>query len=153
MNWKNLFAIFIILFIAVLLLFYKPNQFSNQRSSDLALIPVEKSQVELKKEVIKEGEGEREAKIGDKLKVHYTGTLENGTQFDSSLDRNTPFEFTVGQGVIEGWSQGVIGMKKGEKRILTIPGNLAYGANPPPGSTIPSNATLIFEIELIEFLN
>ena len=101
-----------------------------------------------KKEILKEGTGQA-AKNGDKVSVHYTGWLENETKFDSSVDRGQPFEFTLGAGqVIQGWDLGVAGMKIGEKRKLTIPGDLAYGAGGIPGA-IPPNSTLIFEVELL----
>ncbi|MDP2641113.1 MAG: FKBP-type peptidyl-prolyl cis-trans isomerase [Candidatus Yanofskybacteria bacterium] len=100
-------------------------------------------------EDLTEGEGEA-AKNGDEVSVHYTGTLLDGTKFDSSLDRGTPLEFTLGAGqVIQGWEQGVQGMKIGGKRLLTIPPHLAYGAQGIPG-VIPQDATLIFEVELLE---
>jgi peptidylprolyl isomerase len=87
---------------------------------------------------------------GDTIVVHYAGTLENGTKFDSSLDRNEPFTFQIGVGrVIPGWDQGVITMKVGGKRRLTIPPALGYGARG-AGDVIPPNATLIFEVELLE---
>ena len=104
---------------------------------------------ELKIEVLSEGINEL-ADVGDTVLVHYTGMLEDGTKFDSSLDRETPFSFTLGEGrVIAGWEQGVLGMKTGEKRKLTIASELAYGESGVPGA-IPSNATLIFEVELLE---
>lgn len=103
---------------------------------------------ELKIETTKEGAGEG-AKNGDKVSVHYVGTLENGTKFDSSRDRGAPFEFTLGEGyVIQGWEKGVLGMKKGEVRKLVIPPELGYGASG-AGSMIPPNAVLHFEIELL----
>ncbi|MDE1970363.1 MAG: FKBP-type peptidyl-prolyl cis-trans isomerase [Patescibacteria group bacterium] len=90
-----------------------------------------------------------EAKNGDKVVVHYRGTLENGTQFDSSYDRNQPFSFTLGAGmVIRGWDLGVLGMKVGGVRKLTIPASLGYGDAGVPG-VIPPRATLLFEIKLL----
>lgn len=100
-------------------------------------------------EDVKVGTG-REAKTGDTVHVQYTGTLMNGTKFDSSYDHGgDPFKFTLGQGqVIKGWDQGVPGMKVGGKRKLKIPPDLGYGANGSPPK-IPPNAGLIFDIELV----
>ena len=104
---------------------------------------------DMKVEILKEGTGEA-SKNGDNVSVHYVGTLEDGTKFDSSVDRGIPFSFPLGAGqVIKGWDLGVLGMKVGEKRKLTIPANLAYGETGTPGGPIPPNATLIFEVELL----
>jgi len=90
------------------------------------------------------------AATGDKVRVHYTGTLMNGKKFDSSRDRGTPFDFTLGTGgVIKGWDDGVIGMKVGGKRRLVIPEALGYGETGSPPN-IPAKAGLKFEIELLE---
>lgn len=98
--------------------------------------------------VLQEGEG-TPAKSGDMVTVHYTGTLTDGTKFDSSRDRDKPFQFKLGSGmVIEGWDIGVEGMKPGEIRKLTIPAEKGYGASG-AGGVIPPNATLLFEVELI----
>lgn len=90
-----------------------------------------------------------EATPGRKVRVHYTGTLMEGTKFDSSKDRNEPYEFVLGRGeVIAGWDEGVKGMKVGGVRRLTVPSRMAYGANP-PGAGIPPNAALKFDVELL----
>jgi FKBP-type peptidyl-prolyl cis-trans isomerase FkpA len=94
------------------------------------------------------GEGD-EACAGQMVSVHYTGWLTNGTKFDSSKDRNEPFEFSLGaRHVIAGWDEGVQGMKIGGSRKLTIPPQLGYGARG-AGGVIPPNATLVFEVELL----
>ena len=104
---------------------------------------------ELKIETVSVGSGE-EAQVGMAVSVHYTGKLEDGTVFDSSIPRGEPFSFTLGQGrVIKGWEQGILGMLVGETRVLTIPSELGYGANG-AGELIPPDATLIFEVELLD---
>ncbi len=96
---------------------------------------------------IKVGTGDA-VEEGDTVEVHYVGTLQNGTQFDSSYSRGETFSFTVGEGrVIAGWEQGLIGMKVGGERILVIPPELGYGST--PIGPIPANSTLVFKIELI----
>lgn len=100
-------------------------------------------------EVLQAGSGATAA-AGDTAIVHYTGWLTDGTKFDSSLDRGRTFEFGLGAGmVIEGWDEGVIGMKVGGKRKLTIPPELAYGDRG-VGGIIPPGATLVFEVELLD---
>lgn len=102
----------------------------------------------MKVEILKQGSGD-EAKTGNKVTVNYVGTLQDGTKFDSSIDRNTPFEFVLGENkVIRGWELGVLGMKVGEERMLTIPSELGYGPNGFP-PVIPENATLIFKVDLL----
>lgn len=101
----------------------------------------------MKVEVLREGTGTA-AISGDRVSVNYVGTFTNGTKFDSSYDRNQPFPFILGQdGIIKGWNLGVVGMKVGEKRRLTIPADLGYGSN--DYGSIPGNSTLIFEVELL----
>ena len=103
---------------------------------------------ELVVEVLQEGAGEV-AEHGRQVSVHYTGWLTDGTKFDSSVDRGTPFAFPLGAGrVIKGWDEGVKGMKIGEKRKLTIPPDMAYGPGG-FGNVIPPNSTLVFEVELL----
>ncbi len=102
----------------------------------------------LKYEVIAEGDG-AQPQPGQRVFVHYVGTLEDGTKFDSSRDRGRPFDFTIGQGqVIKGWDEGVGDMKVGDRRKLIIPPELGYGARG-AGGVIPPNATLIFDVELL----
>jgi FKBP-type peptidyl-prolyl cis-trans isomerase len=97
----------------------------------------------------KVGDG-KEAKAGDDVEVHYTGTLKDGKKFDSSVDRGKPFTFPLGKGrVIKGWDEGVAGMKEGGKRKLIIPYELAYGEDGRP-PVIPAKAELHFEVELLK---
>lgn len=100
--------------------------------------------------VLKQGEGET-PKRGSLIEVHYTGRLLDGTKFDSSVDRGQPFHFALGSGrVIRGWEEAFLDMKKGEKRILIVPPHLGYGSV--GMGNIPPNATLVFEVELLDFL-
>lgn len=102
----------------------------------------------LKYQDLEPGTGDK-AEAGMKVSVHYSGWLENGSKFDSSLDRNEPFSFVLGKGqVIRGWDEGVAGMLVGGKRRLSIPPQLGYGSRG-AGGVIPPNATLIFEVELL----
>lgn len=132
----------VLLILALAFLTYRslsqPNQASSTTQTNNGLVI----------EDIKEGDG-AQAQAGNTVTVHYTGWLTNGDKFDSSLDRNQPYEFKLGVGnVIQGWDQGIAGMKVGGKRKLTIPAELAYGAQG-AGGVIPPDATLIFEVELL----
>ncbi|GMI70034.1 hypothetical protein like AT5G48570 [Hibiscus trionum] len=105
----------------------------------------------LKKKLVKEGQGWATPSNGNEVEVHYTGTLLDGTKFDSSRDSGTPFRFKLGLGqVIKGWDEGIKTMKKGENAIFTIPPELAYGESGSP-PTIPPNATLLFDVELLSW--
>jgi len=158
--------IIIVIFLAVILIgffmFMDKNKEDNNTNNEVSETNNEVSEASevsetneendkgLKIETLKEGSG-NEAKVGNTVSVHYTGTLEDGTKFDSSLDRGEPFSFSLGAGqVIKGWDLGVAGMKIGEKRKLTIPSDLGYGETGTPGGPIPPNATLIFEVELLK---
>lgn len=124
------------------------NQETQSKSDQTPVIPSN-----LKIETLTQGQGPG-AKNGDTISVNYTGSLTNGTVFDSSIPRGQPFSFTIGQGrVIQGWELGLLGMKVGEKRKLTIPPELGYGPQGTPGGPIPPNATLIFEVELLKINN
>jgi len=147
---KPKFFIFIALFLIVgLVVFWMWPKTENQQNNNFnQKIPTENMKT-LSTEIITEGTGDG-AKSGDRVSVHYVGTLENGQKFDSSRDRGTPFSFTLGVGkVIRGWDLGVLGMKVGETRKLIIPSDLAYGDAGTPGGPIPPKATLTFEVELL----
>lgn len=145
------------LIIILFLTFYfltKPPKETKESTSNLSGIPTimptlaPSTITELKIDDIKVGTGIA-VKSGDTVSIHYLGTLENGVKFDSSYDRGQPFETQIGVGqVIEGWDKGVVGMKVGGKRKLTIPYQMAYGEN--GYGPIPPKATLIFEVELME---
>lgn len=105
-------------------------------------------------QVLKEGTGDVVSKNGDTLTMNYTGSLLNGTKFDSNVDpafgHVRPFDFVIGKGmVIRGWEEGLLGMKVGEKRLLTIPAAMAYGSQS-PSPLIPANSALVFEVELLK---
>lgn len=128
-----------------------PKNMSNedQKAEQIGAPPTEEN-AKVEYAILKPGAG-ISAKKGDKVTVHYVGVLQDGAKFDSSLDRGTPFAFTIGAGqVIAGWEMGVAGMKVGERRRLVIPPEFGYGEQGTPGGPIPPNATLVFEIELLK---
>jgi FKBP-type peptidyl-prolyl cis-trans isomerase len=145
--------VFAISIAVILFLFSNKDNFSIDQESDVSedIYSVDSQENidfdELKIETVEEGSG-KEAEEGDEVSVHYTGTLKDGTKFDSSYDRGEPYTFVLGIGqVIDGWDQGIVGMKIGEKRRLEIPSDLGYGE---AGSgVIPPNAGLVFETELV----
>ena len=153
MSQNKLITIGLIIFFIIIFYFLTKNPSSqdlttSQITPTISMPTLAPSKVtELKIEDLKIGTG-KAVKSGDTVSINYVGTLENGTKFDSSYDRNQPFETQIGVGqVIKGWDQGVVGMKVGGKRKLTIPYQLAYGEN--GYGPIPPKATLIFEVELV----
>jgi len=134
---NKIILIIVLLLIAAGLVYYFWPEAQNQMTDPLKI------------EVLQGGTGDAIAN-GQTAVVQYTGWLTDGTKFDSSVDRGQPFSFPLGAGrVIQGWDQGVLGMKVGEKRKLTIAPELGYGTSG-AGGVIPPNATLIFEVELLE---
>ncbi len=126
----------------------QPTQSEENKEGQQEQEPMEYDGTKVMAQIMKEGTGEV-AKNGDKITAHYTGYLEDGAKFDSSVDRGQPFQFNLGAGqVIAGWELGIAGMKIGEVRRLIIPPQFGYGEQGSPGS-IPPNATLIFDVELL----
>jgi len=158
MTNKDIALIIIILVIIIILSAFLIKKYAFKKSLDLTSkeMPENQSQgqkvqqSEMKIETLKQGAG-KVAENGNIVSVHYTGTLKNGTKFDSSLDREAPFNFKLGAGqVIEGWDLGVVGMKIGETRKLIIPPEFGYGSQDIGNGLIPPNSTLIFTVELLE---
>lgn len=141
-------AVVVLIIVVTLVVMNRPANAPSKSGSTSKQSTTQGGTVELKStdEIVGTG---AEAQAGQTVTVNYTGTLTDGTKFDSSYDRSQPFSFQLGGGqVIKGWDQGVVGMKVGGKRKLTIPPDLGYGAQ--AVSTIPANSTLVFEIELLE---
>lgn len=157
---KSTFVSFLFVIIVIALVFYllvsrsggikiNPEKTTTSNKNEVTV------NIETKKEagsITKNNMEEKISKNGDVLVMNYTGRLENGTVFDSNVDPKfnhvTPFEFTLGAGqVITGWDEGLLGMKVGEKKTLTIPPEKGYGSQ--AVSIIPANSTLIFEVELV----
>lgn len=153
-NWNNIIIVLVVLILGLGAIVLITAKDLPDKESDQNIVTTKEDQnvnmEELKIKDIETGEGEA-VEEGDSVLVHYSGRLEDGTVFDSSYERDEPFPFTVGEGrVIEGWEKGLIGMKIGGKRELTIPPEMGYGEAGTPDGTIPPNSTLIFEVELIE---
>lgn len=113
-----------------------------------SVVPPPDPNAKLETKDVKVGTGTETAELGDQLTVHYTGTLKDGTKFDSSVDKGQPYTLTLGKNLIEGWNKGIVGMKVGGKRKLVVPPSLGYGAQ--DKGNIPPNSTLYFDIELLK---
>lgn len=168
MNSKTIIAICMVIGLVILLFIFNPNKVENERrDEEVQNMTVSKSKLnleaeketltskldELQIETLSVGEGE-ETQLGDRIRVHYIGWLaETGEVFDSSLTNglDNGFAFAIGSGVIQGWSDGTIGMQVGEVRRLKIPSELGYGEFG-AGESIPPSADLIFDVELLEIL-
>ncbi len=124
-----------------------PPAASNTAATNTAVPPPDPN-AKLETKDVKVGTGTETAALGDQLTVHYTGTLKDGTKFDSSVDRGQPYTLTLGKDLIEGWNKGIVGMKVGGKRKLVVPPSLGYGAL--DKGNIPPNSTLYFDIELLK---
>lgn len=150
-NKKNIISILVLIVIVIAGIYFLNNKKINMNTDTnkaSAVDALEQNQNELLKP----------AEAGDVIIVHYTGTLENGTKFDSSYDRGEPFGFILGKGmVIKGWDEGLLGAKKGDKKHLVITGDKAYGDQEikgPDGKVlIPKNATLVFDLEVLEVVS
>lgn len=154
-NWNNIIIVLLVLIlgmVGIVFITARPKS-TPETSQEIVVNDSEQNETNMQDiEIndIQEGEGEA-VQEGDSVLVHYSGRLEDGTVFDSSYERDEPFPFTVGEGmVIEGWEKGLVGMKVGGKRELIIPPEMGYGQRGTPDGTIPPNSTLIFEIELLE---
>ncbi len=146
MNSSKKILIAVVLIFVLIFVFFFVAQNQNQKETEEASSFIEKIEG-LDIVVVEEGEG-ASVKTGDSIDIHYVGKLEDGKIFDSSRERKKPYNFTIGEGeVIKGWEKGVIGMKVGEIRVLTISPELGFGSR--SQGPIPPNSTLIYEIELM----
>jgi len=152
MNKYVVFGILaVVIFLLAIYTLLVPQNNTGNDTIELSEEDIMANQEELIVEDIEVGIGDAVVESGDDIVIHYKGTLTDGTIFDSSYDRGEPFQTQIGVGaVIKGWDEGVLGMKLGGKRKLTIPPDMAYGEQ--GQGPIPPNSTLIFEVELVEIL-